>query len=177
MVSSEVSTESVVNESSEINLLAIEESQSTPADVLVPELFQVEAEQVSQVSQVEEISEQLSQESANLEAVSQQEQNQEVSESQSNENSEVSQSESSQAVNEVGLVSAQNIPDIIASIENEVKVLQVIILNQKKLNQLHAVSRTQQGRQREPSIKTLRSPLSAEYWRHCVLSRRTQRRA
>ena len=36
--------------------------------------------------------------------------------------------------------------------------------------QLHAVSRTQQGRQREPSVKTLCSPLSAEFWRHCVLS-------
>ena len=31
------------------------------------------------------------------------------------------------------------------------------------INQLHAVSRIQQGRQREPSIKTLRSPLSAEF--------------
>ena len=39
--------------------------------------------------------------------------------------------------------------------------------------QLHAVSRTQQGRQREPSVKTLRSPLSAEFWRHYVLSGRT----
>ena len=46
-----------------------------------------------------------------------------------------------------------------------------------KLNQLHAVSRTQQGRQREPSVKTLRSPLPAEFWRHCVLSGRNQRRA
>ena len=45
-----------------------------------------------------------------------------------------------------------------------------------KLNQLHAVSRTEQGRQ-EPSVKTLRSQLSAEFWRHCVLSGRTQRRA
>ena len=44
------------------------------------------------------------------------------------------------------------------------------------LNQLHAVSRTQQGRQREPSLK-MRSPLSAEFWRHCVLSVGTQRRA
>ena len=43
--------------------------------------------------------------------------------------------------------------------------------------QLHAVSRTQQGRQREPSVKTLRSPLSAEFWRHCVLSGGTQGRA
>ena len=42
---------------------------------------------------------------------------------------------------------------------------------------VHAVSRTQQGRQREPSVKTLRSSLSAEFWRHCVLSGRTQRRA
>ena len=46
-----------------------------------------------------------------------------------------------------------------------------------KSNQLHAVSRTQQGRQREPIVKTLRSPLSAEFWRHCMLSDRTQRRA
>ena len=34
-----------------------------------------------------------------------------------------------------------------------------------------------QGRQREPSVKTLRSPLSAEFCRHCVFSGRTQRRA
>ena len=46
-----------------------------------------------------------------------------------------------------------------------------------KIIQLHALSRTQQGRQREPSVKTLRSPLSAEFWRHCVLSGRTQHRA
>ena len=45
-----------------------------------------------------------------------------------------------------------------------------------KINQLHAVSRTQQGRQREPCVKILRSPLSADFWRHCVLSG-TQRRA
>ena len=43
--------------------------------------------------------------------------------------------------------------------------------------QLHAVFRTQQGRQRQPSVNTLRSPLSAEFWRHGVLSGRTQRRA
>ena len=42
--------------------------------------------------------------------------------------------------------------------------------------QLHAVSRTQQGRQREPSVKTLCFPLSAKFWRHCVLSGRTQHR-
>ena len=30
---------------------------------------------------------------------------------------------------------------------------------------------------RVPSVKTLRSPLSAEFWRHWVLSGRTQRRA
>ena len=46
-----------------------------------------------------------------------------------------------------------------------------------KLNQLHTISLTQQGRQREPSVRTLRSPLSAEVWRHCVLSGRTQHRA
>ena len=49
-------------------------------------------------------------------------------------------------------------------------------LKKSKLNQLHAVSRTQ-GRQREPSVKTPRSPLSAKFWWHCVLSGRTQRRA
>ena len=37
------------------------------------------------------------------------------------------------------------------------------VKNLKKINQLHAVSRTQQGRQREPSVKTLRSPLSANF--------------
>ena len=45
-----------------------------------------------------------------------------------------------------------------------------------KLNNLDAVLRTQQGRKREPSVKTLRSPLSVEFWRHCVLSGGTQRR-
>ena len=50
-------------------------------------------------------------------------------------------------------------------------------LGHKSIYELHAVSRTQQRRQREPSVKTLRSPLSAEFWRHCVLSGRTQRRA
>ena len=43
------------------------------------------------------------------------------------------------------------------------------------MNQLHAVSRTQQGRQREPSVRTLRSPLPADFWRHCVLSSGTPR--
>ena len=42
--------------------------------------------------------------------------------------------------------------------------LHISLLNQK--NQLHAVSRTQQGRQRKPKVKTLRSPLSAEFWSH-----------
>ena len=51
------------------------------------------------------------------------------------------------------------------------------MINQIKLNQLQVVSHIPQGRQREPSFKTLRSPLSAEFWRHCVLSGRTQRRA
>ena len=43
------------------------------------------------------------------------------------------------------------------------------------INQLHGESRTQQGRQREHSVITLRSPLSTEAWRHCVLSGGTQR--
>ena len=33
-------------------------------------------------------------------------------------------------------------------------------------------SRTQQSRQREPSVETLSSPLSAEFWRHCVMRER-----
>ena len=37
-------------------------------------------------------------------------------------------------------------------------------------NQLHAVSRT------ELTVKTFRSPFSAELWRHCVLSGGSQRR-
>ena len=43
-------------------------------------------------------------------------------------------------------------------------------------HKLHALSLTQQGRQREPSFKPLFSPLSAEFWRHCVLSGITQGR-
>ena len=50
------------------------------------------------------------------------------------------------------------------------------MINKLSLTQLHTVSRTLQGRQREPSVKTLRSPLSAEFWRHCVLSGGSQRR-
>ena len=41
-----------------------------------------------------------------------------------------------------------------------------------KINQRQAVSRSQQGRQRVPSVKTLRSPLS-----YCLLSGETQRHA
>ena len=43
--------------------------------------------------------------------------------------------------------------------------------------QLHAVSRTQQGRQRETNIKTLRLPFFDDFWRHCLFSGGTQRRA
>ena len=46
----------------------------------------------------------------------------------------------------------------------------ITLYNIFKKNQLHVVSRTQQGRQREPSVKTLRSHLTAEFWRQCVLS-------
>ena len=35
---------------------------------------------------------------------------------------------------------------------------------------LHAVYCTQQGRQREPSVKTLCSPLSTKFRRHCWLA-------
>ena len=57
------------------------------------------------------------------------------------------------------------------------KVVKTDIMLKINQNQLHAVSRRQQGRQTEPTIKTLRSPLSAKFWGHCVLSGRTQRRA
>ena len=43
-------------------------------------------------------------------------------------------------------------------------------------NQLHSVSRTQQGRQREHSNETFRSPLSTEIFEDCVLSGGTRRR-
>ena len=42
-------------------------------------------------------------------------------------------------------------------------VLLFIEVYQVKSNQLHAVSRTLQGRQREPNVKTLRSPLLPPY--------------
>ena len=51
------------------------------------------------------------------------------------------------------------------------------LFKNKKIYHFHAVSRTQHGRQREHSVKTLRSPLSAKFWRHCVLNGGTQRRA
>ena len=44
-----------------------------------------------------------------------------------------------------------------------------------KINQLHAVSRTQQVRQTEPTVKTLRSSHSDVFMRHCVLGSGTQR--
>ena len=44
------------------------------------------------------------------------------------------------------------------------------------LHQLQALSRIQQGRQRKPSVETLRSPLSTEFWRRCVLIVGSQRR-
>ena len=56
------------------------------------------------------------------------------------------------------------------------KIKKVMVKIKKNQNQLHAVSRTQQGRQRESSVKTLGSPLSAEFWSYCVLSGGTQRR-
>ena len=70
---------------------------------------------------------------------------------------------------------------ICISIEYIVVETIIVIFNNfkviKKSNQLHALSRTQRGRQRETSVKSLRSPLSAEFWRHCVLSGGTQSRA
>ena len=44
----------------------------------------------------------------------------------------------------------------------------IVVKYVDKSNQPHAVSRTQQVRQRESSVKTLLSPLSAEFWGHCV---------
>ena len=54
----------------------------------------------------------------------------------------------------------------LSSQSGKMKIIPAEACNKKKQNQLHAVSRTQQGRQRKPSAKTLRSPLSAEFWRH-----------
>ena len=59
--------------------------------------------------------------------------------------------------------------------------------HKNKINQLHGVSRTQQGKQGSgkrsvltlgslSSVKTLRSPLSTEFWRHGVLSGGTPHR-
>ena len=45
----------------------------------------------------------------------------------------------------------------------------------QKSNLLHAVFLTRQGRQREPSVETLGSPLFAEFWRHCFKCRKTPR--
>ena len=51
-----------------------------------------------------------------------------------------------------------------------------ILLTQKQIkNQLHVVSRTQQGRQRDPSVKRLCSTLSIEFSRIYSLSGGTQR--
>ena len=44
------------------------------------------------------------------------------------------------------------------------------------LYQLHAISCTQQSKQRESRVKTLRSKVSAGFRKHCVLSGETQRR-
>ena len=53
------------------------------------------------------------------------------------------------------------------------EILSVLLVVGSIPSQLHAVSSTQQGRQKEPYIKTLRSPLSPEFWRRYVLSGRT----
>ena len=45
------------------------------------------------------------------------------------------------------------------------------------MNQLHAVSRIQHGKQSEGSVKALRSSFSTEFWAHCVLRGGTQRQA
>ena len=44
------------------------------------------------------------------------------------------------------------------------------------LLKLPTTTNPQQGKQREPSAKTLRSLLSTEFWRHYMLSGGTQRR-
>ena len=58
-----------------------------------------------------------------------------------------------------------------------INIILFISAKYKNKNQLHVVSRTLQGRQREPSFKKLRSLLSNEFWRHCVLNDETQCRA
>ena len=54
-----------------------------------------------------------------------------------------------------------------------------VLLRRKVLtfSQLHAVSRIQQGRQRELSVKIFRPPLSSELSQHCVLGGGTKRHA
>ena len=50
--------------------------------------------------------------------------------------------------------------------------------NFEKINQLHALSRTEHGDQREFSVKTLASLLQNFWWQNfCVLSGGTQRRS
>ena len=56
-------------------------------------------------------------------------------------------------------------------------ILRIYFIYIFKKNQLHAICRIQQSRQREPSVKALHTLLSAETWRHCLLSGKTQRRA
>ena len=47
-----------------------------------------------------------------------------------------------------------------------------------KLNQISFTLYPAHSRvERKPSVNTLRTPLSTEFWRHCVLSGRAQRRA
>ena len=50
-----------------------------------------------------------------------------------------------------------------STITGTFKNFKIIIFNYLNKNQLHVVSRPQQSRQREPSVKTLRSPLSTEF--------------
>ena len=51
-----------------------------------------------------------------------------------------------------------------------------IFLNSFLMYAARCISHTA-GKDKKTSIKTLRCPLTAEFWRHCVLSAGTQRRA
>ena len=52
-----------------------------------------------------------------------------------------------------------------------------LVRNFRMFNFFLCSRRMRQGREREPSIKTLRSEFCTEFWRHCIMSGGTQRRA
>ena len=66
------------------------------------------------------------------------------------------------------------IPNLCRIESNIKKLYKHLLYQNQKINQLHTISHTQQGRQIEPSVKIHCSRLSTEFWRQCVLSSRIQ---